>query len=79
MKPEKEEEKEDREKRRWEKRPLDTDPAKLKIIARREGPPEIRPFKLASIGPDFTIGFFGKRRGQYWSRPRIQTAARWFW
>lgn len=63
MKPETDEEKEAREKREWEESELDTEPSKLKIIPRREGPPEVRPFKLSSIGPDFTIGFFGKRRG----------------
>ena len=62
MKPETDEEKEAREKREWEESELDTEPSKLKIIPRREGPPEIRPFKLSSIGPDYTIWFFGKRR-----------------
>lgn len=62
MKPETDEEKEAREKREWEESEMDTEISKLKIIPRREGPPEVRPFKLSSIGPDFTIGFFGKRR-----------------
>ena len=62
MKPETDEEKEAREKREWEEQELDTDPSKLKIIPRRRGPPEVRPFKLSSVGPDYTIGLFGKRR-----------------
>lgn len=71
MKPETDEEKEAREKREWEESELDTEPSKLKIIPRREGPPEIRPFKLNSIGPDFTMGFFGKRRGQSESSSKL--------
>lgn len=62
MKPETDEEREAREAREWEESELDTEISKLKLIPRKEGPPEVRPFKLSSIGPDFTIGFFGKRR-----------------
>jgi hypothetical protein len=62
MKPETEEEKEAREQGEIEDLPLDPEPSKLKLVPRENGPPKIRPFRYGMIGPDFTIGFFGKRR-----------------
>lgn len=57
-----EEEREDRESRRIGRVWSDCNPRKLQLRPRKVGPPEIRPMKLRMVGPDFTIGFFGKRR-----------------
>jgi hypothetical protein len=62
QRPELKEEKEARERLEWEQTMDDNDPGELRLIPREEGPPKIYPFKLDSIGPDFTIGAFGKRR-----------------
>lgn len=59
------EHKERRERRRWGRVWSDCDPRRLQLRPRNRGPPQIRPFMLESVGPDFTIGFFGKRRGQW--------------
>lgn len=57
----------DREARNYEElEPMDTDvdPSLLKIMAPADenAAPTIRPFKLSSVGPDFTMSFIGKRR-----------------
>lgn len=57
------EEKEARERCEWEDAELDVDPSLLALKPRDNQPPRIRPFKLNAIGPDYVIGFFGKRRG----------------
>lgn len=66
QKPETDEEKKAREAGIW---PIidehgigDCDPSKLEIRLRDHGPPMVLPFRLSMIGPDYTIGFFGKRR-----------------
>lgn len=40
----------------------DTNPEELALVPVFQDAPEIRPFKLGCIGPDFTLGFIGKRR-----------------
>lgn len=55
-------EKEAREAGKWQTRPEDVDPGALELRPRVVGPPVIRPFKLDSLGPDYTMAFLGKRR-----------------
>jgi len=62
QRPEKQDDKEKRERLEWDQTFDDSDPVELRLIPREEGPPKIYPFKLEMVGPDFTIGAFGKRR-----------------
>ena len=62
QRPEKEAKKEAREKGEWGEAKLDTEVTQLRLVEREKGPPKVYPFKLEMIGPDYTMGFFGKRR-----------------
>lgn len=55
-------EKEEREEGKPGRSQWDTKPALLRLTQPPCGPPKIYPFKLKQIGPDFTMGFIGKRR-----------------
>jgi hypothetical protein len=61
-KAESEQEKEEREKGIWPESTLDVKPCQLQVRVRQCGPPQLHPFRLGSVGPDYTMAFFGKRR-----------------
>ncbi len=62
QRPEKEKIKEAREEGEWGESKDDTPVNKLHLKVREPGPPKVFPFQLDMIGPDYTMGFFGKRR-----------------